>query len=249
MTTSESNQLCPTPEKAHVLGLPLHLCADYGEWILSQIRRQQGLHVITLNAEMSMQASQDSRLAEIIQNADLVVPDGAGVVLYFWMRGRAIRRCPGIELAEAVLRACAFEPSMPIFFFGGKPGVAQAAAQYWQRQLPNLAIAGIQHGYLAPEDQLHLCQTLQTLQPKVILVGLGVPRQEFWITEHRHLCPHAIWIGVGGSFDIWAGIKARAPQWFCDNHLEWMYRLYQEPWRWRRMLALPRFAWRALRER
>lgn len=90
------------------------------------------------------------------------------------------------------------------------------------------------------------CQTLKQLQPQVIFVGLGVPRQEFWIAKHRHLCPHAIWVGVGGSFDIWAETKTRAPKWLCDNNLEWVYRLYQEPWRWRRMLALPQFAWCSL---
>jgi N-acetylglucosaminyldiphosphoundecaprenol N-acetyl-beta-D-mannosaminyltransferase len=76
-------------------------------------------------------------------------------------------------------------------------------------------------------------------------VGLGVPRQELWIAQHRYLCPQAIWIGVGGSFDIWSGTKNRAPAWLGKNNLEWLYRLYQEPWRWRRMLALPEFALKA----
>ena len=87
---------------------------------------------------------------------------------------------------------------------------------------------------------------MEKLQPKIIFVGLGVPRQEIWIREHRHLCPQATWIGVGGSFDIWAGVKLRAPGWLRDNNLEWLYRLYKEPWRWRRMLVLPQFAFKAL---
>ncbi|HEY9835334.1 MAG TPA: WecB/TagA/CpsF family glycosyltransferase, partial [Vampirovibrionales bacterium] len=77
--------------------------------------------------------------------------------------------------------------------------------------------------------------------------GLGVPRQEFWIRENRHLCPEAIWVGVGGSFDIWSGQKERAPVWLQRLQMEWAYRLYQEPWRWRRMLALPQFAWISLK--
>jgi N-acetylglucosaminyldiphosphoundecaprenol N-acetyl-beta-D-mannosaminyltransferase len=108
-----------------------------------------------------------------------------------------------------------------------------------------LTVAGCQHGYLKPEDEAAIALTLQRLQPKLILVGMGVPRQEFWIDRHRHLCPQSIWIGVGGSFDIWAGLKVRAPRWIQRAHLEWAYRLYQEPWRWRRMLALPHFAWLA----
>ncbi|MGB3491352.1 MAG: WecB/TagA/CpsF family glycosyltransferase [Elainellaceae cyanobacterium] len=249
MAISESEQLRPTLEKLRVLGFPLHLTDNYVGWIVSELRQPRGLHVVTLNAEMSMQAKQDTQLAHVIQSADLVVPDGSGIVLYFWMRGRKIDRCPGIELSEAVVQAIGAQTSNSIFFFGGKPGVAQAAAQYWQQQIPDLAIAGVQHGYITAEDEQHFCQALQTLQPTVIFVGLGVPRQEFWIAEHRHLCPHSAWIGVGGSLDVWAGNTDRAPQWFCDHHLEWLYRLYQEPWRWRRMLALPKFAWLSLVQR
>lgn len=246
-------------ETTDVLGLPLHLAPDYVHWIAAQLQQQRGAHVITLNAEMAMQAEADPALAAIIQQAELVVPDGAGVVLYLRLRGRKIARCPGIELAEAVLTQLpavghssnATQPNRPrsAFFFGGAPGVTDSAAEAWRKQVPNLAIAGTQHGYISNEEQDTFLQTLQALQPDVVLVGLGVPRQEFWIAQHRHLLPNSVWIGVGGSFDIWAGTKERAPEWLRNNHLEWSYRLYKEPWRWRRMLALPQFAWRALRHR
>jgi N-acetylglucosaminyldiphosphoundecaprenol N-acetyl-beta-D-mannosaminyltransferase len=133
-----------------------------------------------------------------------------------------------------------------VFFYGGAPGVAATAAEFWLSQLPKLHIAGTHSGYHSPEEEEKLRQTLSQLQPQVIFVGLGVPRQELWIAQNRHLCPQAIWIGVGGSFDIWSGTKSRAPAWLGDNNLEWLYRLYQEPWRWRRMLALPEFAWKAV---
>ena len=109
--------------------------------------------------------------------------------------------------------------------------------------------AGVNHGFLDEAAIAQQQQQLAAIQPEIILVGLGVPRQEYWIEQHRHLCPNALWIGVGGSFDIWSGTKDRAPEWFCKNNLEWLYRLYQEPWRWRRMLALPYFVWRSLLER
>jgi N-acetylglucosaminyldiphosphoundecaprenol N-acetyl-beta-D-mannosaminyltransferase len=244
----------PSLETSNVLGLPLHLSADYSAWLLQCLAQRQGVHVVTLNAEMAMQAEADPALATVIRNADLVVPDGAGVVLYLRWRGKPIQRCPGIELAETLLtqlphlsdRPSSF-PDPSVFFFGGAPGVTDTAAQVWRERVPQLAIAGTQHGYLSEADQQGLLQTLEALQPSVILVGLGVPRQEFWIAQHRQICPHSIWIGVGGSFDIWAGTKERAPEWLRNNHLEWSYRLYKEPWRWRRMLALPQFAWRALR--
>jgi N-acetylglucosaminyldiphosphoundecaprenol N-acetyl-beta-D-mannosaminyltransferase len=239
-----------TPNPFTIFDLPLHLLDNYTDWLASQIQHQQGVHVVTLNAEMSMQAETNPDLAQVIQQAELVIPDGAGIVLYLRLRGKRVQRCPGIELAESLIRrspqiTVADRPAT-LFFYGGAPDVAQQAAEQWQQHLPDVAIAGVQHGFLNADDHHALCQTLAQQQPSVIFVGLGVPRQEFWIYEHRHLCPNSVWIGVGGSFDIWAGTKTRAPQWLRDNHLEWTYRLYQEPWRWRRMLALPKFAWRAL---
>lgn len=231
-------------ETLSVMGLPVHIGADYSRWLLTRLRQGESAHVITLNAEMAMQSEQNPKLQRLIQTADLVIPDGAGVVLYFRVKGRRVQRQPGIELAAAVLEGLG--PDEPAFFYGGAPTVADRAAAYWQNRLPQLAIAGTQHGFLPPEDTPAFEEQLKALRPSVVFVGMGVPRQEFWIAEHRHLCPQAVWIGVGGSFDIWAGVKTRAPKFFCDNHLEWLYRLYQEPWRWRRMLALPKFAVRSL---
>ena len=227
-----------------VMGLPIHCGVDYPTWLLQRSRQGQGSHVVTLNAEMAMQAEQDAKLRQIILQADLAIPDGAGVVLYFRAKGHKIARYPGIELAADLLHQV--QPEETVFFYGGAPGVVDQAATRWQQQRPELAIAGVQHGFLPPTEMPQLEQRLQTLQPRLIYVGIGVPRQEYWIAEHRHLCPNAIWIGVGGSFDIWAGLKTRAPGWLRNYHLEWLYRLYQEPWRWRRMLALPQFAWRSL---
>lgn len=233
-----------------VLGLPLHVLSNYNQWLSACMGQKMGLHVVTLNAEMAMQADDDEALAAVIHRADLVVPDGAGVVLYLRLRGQRIDRCPGIELAESVIRSASQMPSpASLFFFGGAPGVAESAVNVWQKQEPDMAIAGIQHGFLKPEEEEGFCDALKAANPSVIFVGLGVPRQEFWIAEHRHLCPDAIWMGVGGSLDVWAGTKERAPKWLRDNSLEWTYRLYKEPWRWRRMLALPKFMWRALWDR
>jgi N-acetylglucosaminyldiphosphoundecaprenol N-acetyl-beta-D-mannosaminyltransferase len=236
------------PKMATVLGLPVHLLPNYTAWLVDQIDQRQGVHVVTLNAEMAMQAEQNPALAEVIRRAELVIPDGAGVVLYLrFLQRQQIQRCPGIELAESLIQQAAkANPRNSVFLYGSAPGVSDTAAAALQRKVPNLNIAGMQHGFLSAEDQPQFLQTLKQLQPQIILVGLGVPRQELWIAEHRHLCPHSVWIGVGGSFDIWAGTKTRAPGWLRNNNLEWTYRLYQEPWRWRRMLALPQFAWRSI---
>ncbi|MEA5597807.1 WecB/TagA/CpsF family glycosyltransferase [Rivularia sp. UHCC 0363] len=236
------------PKVFSVLGLPIHLTTNYPGYLLQRLQQRMGTHVVTLNAEMTMQAERNETLATIIKAADLVIPDGAGIVLYLrLLLKQDVRRIPGIELAEALLREIGQNaPDSTVFFYGGKPGTAAAAAQFWQKQLPNLNVVGTHSGYHSPEEEQKLHSTLSQLQPQVIYVGLGVPRQELWIEQNRHLCPQATWIGVGGSFDIWSGTKTRAPAWLGDNNLEWLYRLYQEPWRWRRMLALPQFAWKAL---
>ncbi|HEY9671226.1 MAG TPA: WecB/TagA/CpsF family glycosyltransferase [Waterburya sp.] len=238
------------PKQLTVLGLPVHILDNYDHWLGSRLHQRIGSHVVTLNAEMAIQAERNDTLAGIIRKAELVIPDGSGVVLYLWLQGQRGRRCPGIELAESLLRqAGELGESCPVFFYGGAPGIAQSAAKAWQEKLPKLAIAGIEDGFLSPEGEQKLKETLKQKQPSVILVGLGVPRQELWIAQNRHLCPQSTWIGVGGSFDIWAGLKSRAPVWLRENHLEWLYRLYQEPWRWRRMMALPQFALKAIGQR
>jgi N-acetylglucosaminyldiphosphoundecaprenol N-acetyl-beta-D-mannosaminyltransferase len=233
------------PKTFPVLGFPVTCLANYGQWLCQRVAQGQGTHVVTLNAEMTMLAEETPPLAAVIRSAELVIPDGAGVVLYLRLFGEKVQRCPGIELAAHMLHQAA-QNSWSVFFYGGAPGVADTAAQKWKQKLPELAIAGIQNGFLAPEETDAFLQRLQQLQPQIIFVGLGVPRQEYWIAQHRHLCPNATWIGIGGSFDIWSERSKRAPSWLRNNNLEWVYRLYQEPWRWRRMLALPQFAWRSL---
>lgn len=234
-------------KQSAVMGIPVHLFDDYVAWLTSRGEQKIGTHVVTLNPEIAMQAQENEPFKEIMHRAELVIPDGAGIVFYLWLRGLKVQRSPGIELAESMLEVAGTQTEdWSVFFFGGKPGVAAKAAESWQQKLPNLNIVGTEYGYLTPEIESNLQATLKQLQPRLILVGLGVPKQEFWIAQNRHLCPDAIWIGVGGSFDIWAGTKVRAPLWTQKLHLEWAYRLYQEPWRWRRMLVLPQFAWKAI---
>lgn len=254
MSEKVSKSILSPSKKTLVLGLPVDCMYDYCGWLLSRLKQRLGTHVVTLNAEMVMQGERNHLLAEIIHKAELVIPDGAGVVFYLKLKGKSVKRCPGIELAENLLWQVAKQSQDDlVFFYGGKPEVAMKAADAWRQKVPELALAeggvsriACQHGYLSQVEETELLQTLKQLQPRLIFVGLGVPRQELWIGKNKHICPEAIWIGIGGSLDIWAGVKQRAPAWFCENSLEWLYRLYQEPWRWRRMLALPKFAWKTL---
>ena len=233
-----------------ILGQPVHLTPDYVDWLLRRLQQGIGTHVVTMNGEIIMQANQQPELAKIVQQADLVTPDGAGVIFALKLHGINQIRCAGIELGETLLRlASQPQHNFPVFLYGGKPGIVEQAAENWQKKLPNLKIVGTYHGYINGEEQAELDRQLTITQPKIILVALGVPRQELWIRDRLHICPDAIWVGVGGSFDVWSGTKKRAPQIYQKLNIEWLYRFAQEPTRWRRMLALPHFAILAIKER
>ncbi len=233
-----------------ILGQPVHLSPDYTAWLIDRLQQGIGTHVVTMNAEIVMQANHDSELASIIHQAGLVTPDGAGIIMALKLHEIEQSRCAGIELGENLLRlASKPEFNYPIFFYGGKPEIVKLAANRWQTELPTLNFVGIEDGYIDATAQAKLLEKIQTTQPKIILVALGVPRQDVWIRDHFHLCPEAIWVGVGGSFDVWSGVKTRAPAFFRKLNLEWLYRIAQEPSRWRRSLALPQFALLAVGER
>ena len=244
MLTTENN--LPTPKTFPILSLYVHLLKDYRDWLLARLDRGIGTHVVTLNAEMTIMAEENAALGEAIKAADLVIPDGSGIILYMRLRGVKHQRCPGIELAESLItKAGQTETINSLCFFGGTAETVIQAVRAWQQKYPNLNILS-QNGYISRTEEAEWKKALLHQQPQIIFVGIGVPRQELWIKENRHLCPNSIWVGVGGSFDIWAGNKDRAPMWLRNNNLEWSYRLYQEPWRWRRMLSLPKFLWRSL---
>jgi N-acetylglucosaminyldiphosphoundecaprenol N-acetyl-beta-D-mannosaminyltransferase len=233
-----------------ILSQPVHICPDYTAWLIDRLEQGIGTHVVTMNAEIVIQANHNPELASIIDKAGLVTPDGAGIIMALRLHQIAQTRCAGIELGQKLLRlASQPEHNYPVFFYGGKPEIVRLAAQTWQTELPSLNIVGVEDGYIDTAGQVRLREQLQQKQPKIILVALGVPRQELWIRDNFHLCPGAIWVGVGGSFDVWSGVKARAPQIFRKLNLEWLYRIAQEPSRWQRALALPQFALLAVGER
>jgi N-acetylglucosaminyldiphosphoundecaprenol N-acetyl-beta-D-mannosaminyltransferase len=239
----------PLP-KFKILGQPVHLASDYISWLLDRLQRGIGTHVVTMNAEIVIQANNDPALSAIIHQADLVTPDGSGIIMALRLHGFEQPRCAGIDLAEDLLRLAANPAyNYPVFLYGGKPEIVKRAAHKWQTELPNLKIVGVEHGYINAEEQSKLLHQIETTQPKIILVALGMSRQENWIRDNFYLCPHAVWVGVGGSFDVWSGVKNRAPQYIRNLELEWLYRIAQEPSRWRRALALPKFAVLAVAER
>ncbi len=200
--------------------------------------------VVTANPEMVMRARGDQLLSEVMERADLVVADGIGVVWASRLVGNPVpERIPGIELAEGLLQRAAQE-GWTIFLLGGAEGVADRAAQTLLQRLPGLNLVGTHHGFFETglEEQSILKQ-IEEKKPQILLAALGVPRQEKWLAAHLGTLKVPVAIGVGGSFNVWAGVDKRAPLWVRKVNLEWLYRLIRQPWRIKRLVALPVFVW------
>ena len=227
-----------------VLGVPVDACRDVLASAIA-LHQRGGGQIITLNAEMTMAARSDQNLAAAIDAAELVIPDGAGVVWALSLQGVKVVRSPGIELAWKLL-CHAESQGWDVALVGGAPEVIDQLQQRLSRELPGLRVKLAIHGYQPSEGWPGLESCLHNVNPDLVLVALGIPRQEVWSMGMRS-GSHGLWMGVGGSFDVWAGIKKRAPGWMSRLQIEWLYRLVQEPSRWQRMLSLPAFAWMVLR--
>jgi N-acetylglucosaminyldiphosphoundecaprenol N-acetyl-beta-D-mannosaminyltransferase len=200
------------------------------------------VQVVTINAEMCLQANRDPHLSRIIDEAGVVIPDGSGIVIAArHVFKQKLAKIAGISFTEELL-AHAAAHNLTVYFVGGKPGVAQRAALALQAKYPGLRFVGVRDGYFKSNEESQLLQHIQQTQPDILCVALGVPRQEKWIYQYREQLKGILCLGVGGSFDVFSGDLKRAPQLFQTLHLEWLYRLLQEPWRLGRMLsALPYF--------
>lgn len=209
--------------------------------------------IVTLGAEMANLAHDDARYRAVINAADLVVPDTIGILMAArWLGAPLAERVAGIDLLER-LCALAAQRALPVYLLGGAPGVAQAAGEALTRRHAGLRIAGAEPGYFDDAQDAAIGDRITSSGARLVFVGLGFPRQEYWIRDHRASLGAAVCLGVGGSFDVLSGRLARAPLAVRRVGLEWLYRLVREPRRLRRQLALPLFAARAasqaLRER
>jgi N-acetylglucosaminyldiphosphoundecaprenol N-acetyl-beta-D-mannosaminyltransferase len=131
---------------------------------------------------------------------------------------------------------------MGIFLLGAAPGIAEKAGEQLRKRYPHLKIAGTYAGSPHPAEEEEICQRIKNSQAEILLVAYGAPKQELWLSRNLDRLPLRLAMCVGGSFDFLAGITPRAPKWMQVLGIEWLYRLIQEPRRWRRMLALPKFA-------
>ncbi|NIM06008.1 MAG: WecB/TagA/CpsF family glycosyltransferase [Armatimonadetes bacterium] len=195
--------------------------------------------VVTSDSSAIVRAHKDEELAAIMKAADLVTADGAGIVWMAKVLGLPVeQRVSGVDLIEKVCEQAA-ERGWSLYLLGAEPGVVNEAAKRLNLRYPGLQIVGCMHGYFSAEEEPQVVADIAERHPDVLLVGLGIPRQEKWIAHHLQELGVPVAIGVGGSFDVISSRLKRAPKWMQAAGLEWLYRTLQQPTRLPRLFSLP----------
>ena len=223
-------------ERVNILGVDVDAVtmAEAVDVVRRAMDTRAGVMVATANAEMLMRATHDEELRHIL-------PDGAGTVWAARYLGHAMpERVAGYDLAQELLR-CAPAEGRRVYFFGSAPGVAEKAKAKAEQLYPGIEIVGVRNGFFSPADNAAIIAEIRAARPDLLLVALGVPKQEKWIAAHLAELDVPVAIGVGGTLDVMAGVMKRAPLWMQKAKLEWLFRGLMQPKRAGRLLALPKF--------
>ena len=229
--------------KVDILGVNVDNCSmkEAVAIIEKYMDDKAGALIATANAEMIMQATKDSKLREILNNAELVVADGAGTVWAAHHLGFNMpERVAGYDLVQELLKR-APEKKRRIFFFGSAPGIAEKAKQRAEKLYPGISIVGTRNGFFTEKDEAEIVRELNDSGADLLLAALGVPKQEKWLAKYMNELNIGAAIGVGGTFDVMSGTVKRAPRWMQKAKLEWLFRGMLQPKRAGRLLALPKF--------
>lgn len=213
-------------------------------WIDERSRRM----LITAGPEFVMKTREDKELRQIAHVADMVTPDGIGVVWAANRRKKVVQgRVTGVELIPELL-ATVEQRHQPlrVYILGATEASLNTCLARFEKEYPLCEFKG-HSGYFTESELPAILAEIETFAPHLWLVGLGQPRQEKLIYSSLASLPPCVAIGIGGSVDAWSGTVKRAPTIFRRLNVEWMYRLLKQPSRWRRQLALPRFVWHVLR--
>jgi N-acetylglucosaminyldiphosphoundecaprenol N-acetyl-beta-D-mannosaminyltransferase len=233
-----------------LLGVPVDALteAEAVDWVTRAIAEGRPRLVISVNPERIMHAGRDPAFAAVLRRADLALADGAGVL---WAARRLGHPLPGRVTGVDFVRALAArgaDAGWRFFLLGGGPGVAEAAGGVLRETYPGFILAGAQPGSPDPGSDAATTQAVRSSRAQVLLLAYGAAAEEAWLARNLERSGAIIGLGVGGAFDFISGRARRAPGWMREHGLEWLHRLARQPWRWRRMLALPRFVVRVLAE-
>lgn len=227
-----------------ILNVPVHplTMKESVDYLEQQLIAGKKSFVVTANAEIIMMCQSNKEYFDIVANkADLVLPDGAGAVWAGRFLGYNVpERVAGFDLFNELLKLSA-EKKYKIYFLGGAKEIPSAAKAKAEKLYPGVQIVGYHDGYFKDNETTAIVDEINRLQTDILFVALGAPKQEKWLIANKESLNAKVLMGIGGSFDVLAGKMERAPKWMQDASLEWAFRLYKQPSRFMRMLALPKF--------
>lgn len=239
----------PSSKRMRILNVPVDMVDEQTALLnFRELMKTEGCSlIVTPNSEIIVNALKDTELKRIIEQADLVIPDGIGLVYASKIMGVPLKeRVTGIDFLNGILGYLE-ETGQSVFLLGSKPGdgnspgIAEMAAVKMQEKYKTLQVAGTYHGYFETPDEDEIVKAINDSGADFLCVALGSPKQEKFVFRHRSELKVKGAIGVGGSLDVWAGALKRAPEFYRKHGLEWLYRLILEPSRYKRMAALPLF--------
>jgi N-acetylglucosaminyldiphosphoundecaprenol N-acetyl-beta-D-mannosaminyltransferase len=211
------------------------------------IKNNKTAQVVTINPEMFTEAGVNDEFANILHNAEIVIPDGIGVKIALKLNGVPADRIPGIDFAKRLLELSA-QNGWAVGIIGAKEEVITAACQNLKQELPNLNIVYFRNGYFENDEEV--INEINSKNPQLILAAMGSPRQEIFISKAKRVLSRGLMVGIGGSLDVWSGNLKRAPEIFQKTGTEWLYRTVSQPERFKRIFpALPLFLLKAIKYR
>ncbi|MBP1964223.1 WecB/TagA/CpsF family glycosyltransferase [Paenibacillus aceris] len=233
-----------------IMGIPVpKVTMEETVHIIDQVitdKKADLFHVVTLNPEITMSCQHDLQLRSIIDEAGHLTADGTGIVMVSRLKGNPLpERVTGCDLFINLLEI-GNENNWSFYLLGANEITSLKASEEIRKKYPNVSVVGRHHGFFDQKVEAQIVDEIATLSPDVLVVALGAPKAEFWIHKFKNKLNARVAIGVGGSLDVIAGTVKRAPVIWQKLNVEWLYRLINQPSRWRRQLILPRFAMKAL---
>jgi len=200
--------------------------------------------VVTINPEMYAEKEINSEFEKILSEAELIVPDGIGIKIGLKFKGHDVERVPGVDFARTLIDWCA-KNNKPVAIIGAREEVVTKAVENLKNEVDKLNIVYYHNGYFDDDNEIY--EMLKECKPKLVLVALGSPKQEFFIYNAKNILSPCLMIGIGGSLDVWSGNVKRAPKIYRKIGLEWLYRTICQPNRFKRIFpAIPKFLWKVV---
>lgn len=234
-----------------IFGVPVSKMnmAETVAYLTDRIEQRGANQVVTANPIMLMAGLENEAYMRVLKEAELSVPDGTGVVWAAQRAGEPVKeRVAGFDLLHELMRE-GDRRGWKAYLLGSTDEVIQAARQKLEAQYPGVKIVGARNGFFSTEEDAAVIESIRDVSPDLLFVARSLTTQEPWIHKHKQVLGVPVMMGVGGSFDVISGKTKRAPEMFIKLRSEWLYRLLKEPWRAKRMLALPKFAVRVLLEK